>query len=610
MSANYGSHVSAKGTPQSEAIPGTDQVKNSAGGYAWAIDDWTRLDRFLVLGSEGGTYYAGERKLTRENAAVVERLLRVDTESAARLVFRLVEMSDGGRIPKNDPAIFALGLAIVHAGKNVQSIEQKLTEAKAKVVPLEDMEAYKAERIARLAFQRLCADAVPKICRIGTHLFQLAEVIEQLGGWGRGVRRIFGDWYVKRSLADAAFQIVKYQSRNGWAVRDILRKAHVKPKGENDGTNSSFDPLFRWACAGAGEEAAPGQAVEKRSPIAPSVLASIPDLAIVAAFEKAKVATDAREIVNLIREHNLPRECIPTQHLNDRRVWAALLGDARRGMPIGALIRNLGKMTAVGLIEPLSDAEHLIFTRLGDADALAAGRIHPMSILLALRTYAQGHGDKGKLSWVPSQRVVAALDAAFYTAFKAVEPTGKRFLLGLDISGSMGAAIGGTSITCREATAAMALVTMATEARHHAIAFTAGGEFAALNGRNGYGGGNGLTPLPDLSPKMRLDKAMQYLSGFPMGYTDCALPMLYAAKRKLDVDVFVIYTDNESWAGTIHAAQALKQYRDSSGLAAKLVVMAFTASGFSVADPNDPGMLDVCGFDAAVPDVIRSFVME
>src|SRR4051812_46632672 len=94
-------------TPQSEPIPGSAQVPNSGGGYSWAVDDWTRLDRFLVLGSEGGTYYIGERKLTRENAEAVARCITVD---GPRTVRRAVEISQAGRAPKNDPAIFALSL--------------------------------------------------------------------------------------------------------------------------------------------------------------------------------------------------------------------------------------------------------------------------------------------------------------------------------------------------------------------------------------------------------------------------------------------------------------------------------------------------------------------
>jgi 60 kDa SS-A/Ro ribonucleoprotein len=43
------------------------------------------------------------------------------------------------------------------------------------------------------------------------------------------------------------------------------------------------------------------------------------------------------------------------------------------------------------------------------------------------------------------------------------------------------------------------------------------------------------------------------------------------------------------------------------GIAAKLVVVAMASNGFSVADPDDAGMLDVVGFDAATPQVISDF---
>src|SRR5262245_24542974 len=111
MAARYAQHVSARKTPQSEAIPGSSQVANSSGGFSFPVDDWTRLDRFLVLGAEGGSYYATERKLTQENAACVQRCLASD---GARAVARIVEISEAGRAPRNDPAIFALALAASH----------------------------------------------------------------------------------------------------------------------------------------------------------------------------------------------------------------------------------------------------------------------------------------------------------------------------------------------------------------------------------------------------------------------------------------------------------------------------------------------------------------
>ena len=101
----------ADATPQALPIPGT--VPNAAGGHAFPVDDWTRLDRFLILGSEGGSYYAAERPLTRDNAQAVLRAIAAD---GARAVARIVEISEGGRAARNDPALFALALAAYGLG--------------------------------------------------------------------------------------------------------------------------------------------------------------------------------------------------------------------------------------------------------------------------------------------------------------------------------------------------------------------------------------------------------------------------------------------------------------------------------------------------------------
>ena len=86
----------------------TDLSLNSAGGLAWRVDDCARLDRFLVLGSEGGTYYIRESALTRDNAEVVARCVAAD---GIRTIDRIVAISSSGRAPKNDPAIFSLAMA-------------------------------------------------------------------------------------------------------------------------------------------------------------------------------------------------------------------------------------------------------------------------------------------------------------------------------------------------------------------------------------------------------------------------------------------------------------------------------------------------------------------
>ena len=536
-------HYSTVATSQSQPIPGTKQVPNSAGGYAWPVDDWMRLDRFLVLGSEGGTYYISERKLTVEAAEAVGRCIDAD---GVRVVNRIVEISDAGRAPKNDPAIFALAMC-AKLGND-------------------------ATRAAAYA-------ALPKVCRIGTHLMHFAEFAQGFGGWGRGMRKAVAAWFNAKPAADLAYQLVKYQSRDGWSNRDLLRLSHPRA------ASPSHDRLFSWVT----KAALPDGAVEDQA------------LALLVAMEQAKAATDYKSVVDLIRTAKLPREALPTQWLTYPEIWEALLVD----MPMTAMIRNLATMTKVGLLSSMSNATKMVAARLVDQTRLAKARVHPIGVLAALLTYKSGKGARGNATWSPVGKIVDALDTAFYATFKTVEPSGKRMLLALDVSGSMtcGTVAGVPGLTPRVASGAMALVTAATEKDHGFVAFT-----AASGGYGGkWGGGqSGIAPL-SISPRQRLDDVCKSLDGMPFGGTDCSLPMLWATETKTDIDTFVIYTDSETWAGSVHPSQALRAYRQARGIPAKLVVVGMTSNGFTIADPNDAGMLDVVGFDTATPPVISDF---
>ncbi len=539
----YTDHFSTKTTPQGEPIPGTNQVPNSAGGFAWALDDWARLDRFLVLGSEGGTYYIGERELTRDSAACVMRCIAAD---GLRTIDRIVAISDAGRAPKNDPAIFSLAMSA------------KLGN----------------EQTRRAAYA-----ALPKVCRIGTHLMHFAEYAQAFGGWGRGMRRAIGAWFNAKPAADLAFQLAKYQARDGWSNRDLLRLAHPRA------ASPSHDHLFAWSVKGE----------------LPAGASDDPSLALIVAMERAKTLQTALAVAQLIRDTRLPRECVPTKWLTNPDVWDALLA----AMPMTAMIRNLATMTRVGLVTQASHATDRVVAQLRDPQRLAKARVHPIAILAALTTYKSGRGVRGDGTWLPVPKILDALDAAFYASFGVVEAAGKRMLLALDVSGSMGcgAVAGVAGLTPRIASAAMSLITAATEPAYTFVGFT-----AATGGYGGkWGGGDsGLTTLA-ISPRQRLDDVVKDVDALPMGGTDCALPMVWAQKHRVDVDTFVIYTDNETWAGRVHPAQALRAYRDARGIPAKLVVVGMTSNGFSIADPNDAGMLDVVGFDTSTPPVIADF---
>jgi 60 kDa SS-A/Ro ribonucleoprotein len=544
---SYLKRVATRRVPPTAPLPG--QVRNSDVGYSWGVDDWTRLRRFLVLGSEGGSYYAGEWQLTRENAEAVGRCLVAD---GPRAVAEIVGVSEAGRAPKNDPAVFALALA-AGAGDDPT--------------------------------RKAALEALPQVCRTGTHLFQFATFVEGFRGWGRSLRRAVGRWYAAQSPDALAYQAVKYRQRQGVTHRDLLRLSHpartVTAGNPTLEISREHSRVFEWIVRGGETDGLPR---------------------VIEGYAQAQESERASETAALVREYRLPREAVKSEHLRTREVWEALLD----GMPMTALIRNLATMTRVGVVEPGSAGTAKVVAQLGDAERIRSARVHPIAVLSALRTYQSGRGVRGRGEWAPVRDVVDALDAAFYTAFANVEPTGKRFLLALDVSGSMelGQVAGVPGLTPRDASAALALVTAATEERYEIVGFYAGrGGRKFGKRREWYLGRDGLTPLA-ISPRQRLNDAIRAVSGLPFGGTDCALPMLYAQAQEREVDAFVIYTDSETWAGDVHPAQALQDYRRASGIDARLVVVGMVSNGFSIADPGDPGMLDVVGFDTATPQLI------
>jgi len=528
-------------------------VQNSAGGQSFAITDRTRLMRFLILGCEGGTYYASQKKLGVENAQAIVRMLK--DGQGATVVSDAVAVSMGGRAAKQTPTLFVLAITARLGDDKTRSLAHK---------------------------------ALSKCLRTPTMLFEFISLMQAMtstgNGWGRGMRKAVAEIYNSRDATSLAFWITKYRQREGWCHRDVLRLAHVKPASEAHQLVLSYaakDEIpQRKKTSDTETDTPPSESVTKVLEFLQGV-----EQARTLGIEEGTEAT----LLQLIGQHRLAREHLPSQHLNSVAIWQKLLTD----MPMTAMMRNLAKMTTIGLLKPLSDATDIVCQRLRSSSLLHKARVHPFSVLLALKTYESGHGQKGSLKWSPVPEIVAALDDAFNLSFDGVEPTGKRFLLGMDVSGSMtcGSVNGSPQINPRVAAAAMAMVTMRTEKRVVPMAFT-----------------TELVPLK-INSKMSLKQVVDACDRLPFGGTDCAQPMLHALKHKLEVDVFVVYTDCETWAGSITAVQALQQYRKEMGIPARLAVVAMTSNGFSLADPSDSGMLDMVGFDSSAPQILREFTL-
>ncbi len=547
--------LNATETSQSLPIPGRDMVANNAGGFVFKLDEWKQLDRFLILGSEGGTYYVSEKKLTAENANKVLLLLQKD---GLKVVAKTVEMLTSGRAPKPDTAIFVLALAAAKGDD--------------------------ATRKAALA-------AVPSALKTGTQLLKFVDTVNGLRGWGRGLKKAIQLWFKERKAETLALQLVKYKQREGWSMKDVLRLAKPVPADDVQGK------LFGWTAkkddaAWAKAPVAPGDkaldfvwAAEQASGL--RLVAENADTAEAKAILAEANQASVKKLVDLIVTYRLPREALPTEALNRAEVWEALLQE----MPMTAMIRNLGTMSKIGLLKPLSDAEKLVAGRLTDAARLRGAKVHPIQVLSALRTYSSGRGVRSAATWTVSSKIVESLDEAFELSFGAVEPAGTRHLLGLDVSSSMtwGEIAGVPGLSPSAATAALAVVAARTEPWTAIMGFADSFRNLGITARD------------------RVDVAAKKVAGLSFGGTDASLPMTWALENKIQVDTFVVLTDNETWAGNIQPVQALEKYRQATGIGAKLIVVGMTSTGFTIADPNDAGMLDVVGFDGATPAFMAKF---
>jgi 60 kDa SS-A/Ro ribonucleoprotein len=522
-------------TPNTErSIGRTDEVKNNTGGFTFKVSDKDRLDRFLILGTDKGTYYVNEQKLTGDNVKFLNGQIKTNERG---VVDAAVDVSTNGRALKNSPAIYAIASVMVNGQDK----------------------AYARE-------------AMRKIVRTSTHLFEYGQYIDSLGGWGKAKRRSVADWYSDKTVDAIAYQAVKYRQRNGWTHRDMFRLSH--PVG--------IDQSVGRFILGKDDMTAAGSA-------------GMPD--IIRGFKFAQESQTVSEVLSVIGEYkNLPWEAIPTQFLTDKRVWKTLFYNGQlRGQ---ALIRNVTRLARNGAFDDMVFAADYA-AAIADAEMIEKTRLHPINFLNALVVFDEGSFDRRsvysffgydrKKDWKVNAKVKDALNEGFHLAFKSVQPAGKRTLVATDISGSMSCSAIGLDLSCAQVSAAIGMTIARTEPYSDMVGFS-----------------SQIIDL-EISAKDSLASAMKKVSNRNFGSTDPAKAIQYANQRGIDVDTFIIITDNETNCGHQKPFQALKEYRQKTGIDARLAVLGVASTDFTVADPTDKGTMDFCGFDANAPRALADF---
>jgi 60 kDa SS-A/Ro ribonucleoprotein len=516
------------GTPQTQPIPGreSEMIQGRSGGFMFNAGTWKLLRRCLLIGTAQSTYYAGKKELTDDFVEVLRKAIAKDPNRVAQ---EILYASDGRSINNSAP-IFALVLL---------SMGEKPA--------------------AKAAFQEI----FPSVVRTASHFYEWLSYTKALRGFGKVVREVGKNWLSREDAKGLAYQLLKYQQRHGFSHRDALRLFHVKPPTEN------HRQLFEWVVRGWEE--------------LPEEIPS-PVLAQIWWYEWLKRnPTEAHEA---IAQGHLTHEMAAPVGKMDKQAWQLLFNE----MPIGAMLRNLGSLTELGVLRTDEPANlERVKAVLNNKEHLRKGRIHPLDVLKALKTYQSGGSlGRSQKTWTPVPRILNILEKAVELSFDVVEPTGKVFMHAVDISGSMSyGVVDSVGLSCCEIATAMALVTAKAEKNYMIRGFSTKFIDLGINSQDSF------------------SSALEKASNRNFGGTDASVAYDWMINKRFNADVVCFWTDNESWAGRRHPSEALAEYRKTVNPNVKAVYITLAPYGITLVDPTDPLSWDLAGFDPGTPRLIQ-----
>ena len=571
--------------------------------------------RLLILGSRKNNYNTQLKNLTKEDSDYIKQ--EIQNGKGHEILEIVREVYADSRAPKQEATMLVMALLCRAADVDLRVKSLALLKEFRTISHLYSWKNYHAAAENPLTGQ-------------------------SSKGFGRAVKRAINEWALayKDKPKELAYQITKYMTREGWSFKNILQCTHLRTKtgddrpqaqqaqaqaqaqqlqpahtkkthkgqGQaNDVPPCEMDLVLRYAVNGF---AAMEELAKK------SGLAAIENGVYVylKAVHDAKHFSETEEnkaqLIELIHKHRLAREQVPTWALADTDALLALLVNKKKTqvtMPLTALLRNLGSMTSH---QVLADEEELQLVRehLLNPITIEKSRVHPVTVLMAWFTYRNGKGLRGQTSWTPHPSLIKTLEEMFYRSFKNVEPTDTSICFLIDGSGSMTAPSLCEGVSNAEAAALLAMIFARSETKKEVVPNHAFYIFTASKIVN-YRTTTGLTDVSDaIHAEATLDQVLQAVQRSDWGMTDISSGILEALKYKRKYGAFVVITDNDVNSG-IEPSEAMKQYRAGMKLPnTKLAVIATQGTNLSIADPADPLMLDMVGFDSHGPKILQDFI--
>jgi len=605
-------------------------------------DNLKYIERLLILGTgQQNKYKSGISKISEEDLLLVQKEID-STPNCYKLLDLVADIYLKGRAPKQDMTMHVL--ALICRSKTNVTLRRTGYELVGKLRTLSQLYLFlgfytggtplsppiKGKKGSKIATTTDTTSPATKGSKGSSSpaLGGPGGLAPLSKGFGRAFKTALNRSFLKKTPAQLAYQVTKYQKRGDWGFNDIIKCTHLRTgTGENRKRNTKYLPsdyqappikpatamdlVLRYSMYG----------FEECSKLAIAFkLTTDPTYAYLCAVDIAKTLNekDSNDLIHLIHKHRLVREHLPTWAMKSCAVQKALLfGDYPRGgakpPPMTALLRNLASLTSIGLFED-KELLSLVVAHLTDKDAVQKSRVHPVNVIIAWFVYRKGHGFKGKLIWTPVPAIRDALEQMAFLAFANAPPTTKRYGVFIDGSGSMTTETTFQGLSNADIAALLSLVIARSGQGHLFYVFSAKGTPSRSNGGVRGSRPTDNTGLYDVGHHIHANSTFQevldavQLSNW--GSTDISNGIRYLEHSNKHVDAIVVITDNDINTGD-KPLVALNSYRAKIGNPnVKLITLAVQLNDLTIADPSDKGMLDMCGFDTNSYQVMHAFTHE
>ncbi|XP_046738503.1 60 kDa SS-A/Ro ribonucleoprotein-like [Diprion similis] len=451
------------------------------------------------------------------------------------------------------------------------------------------------ERLRQAAY-----DTVKKICVTPQDFILFVKFASQIAksapepkhGWGGGWRRAVNDWYLSKDPLDLAKCVTRYRGRYGWTHKDIVKLSH--PKTDDIAKKA----VLKYVLFGLKE--AKKEFGDK--PEAKEVIQYIEQV------EEFKHCEDEILAGRLLELYNLTLDHIPGHLLKCKEVWNSLIP----AMNITMLLKNLQRMHNYGVLEQAGAAVDKVVDEICNQEKLANEKIHPALVLITIKNYEKSgrplsyekqKARKTKIRSViippkPTRKIVEALYKTLEYSFNSLEPTGLKYMITIDMNKAMQ---GSPAWRCGNLSSAEAGCLIALCLLRSEVNVTVA-VFKKFSVHEVY-----------LNKNASLGQIVKKMKQTPTGDVNLEKPMIWAAEKKKQFDVFINVVDvvdkrfgNE--VRTDNPRKAIKEYRSKMGLKnAKLVTCAMATAQMVPHSDDNESILTICGFDENVPKIIEAF---